>query len=446
MTRRVPILVAAGLAVTAAVVTVAAVAQDKREAKVRADREKVVAAGKWIYDDLPKGIAQARETGKPLLVVLRCIPCEACAKLDEDVVDRDPAVQALLDRFVCVRVPRTNGLDLSLFQFDYDQSWAAFLLNADLAVYGRYGTRTHRTESADDMSLASFAKAMEGALALHAAWPANREALAGKRGAAQEFEAPEAIPQFQGKFRPFLDWDGQVAKSCIHCHMVGEGLRRSYRDAGRPIPERLLFPYPHPRVLGLDLDPAERARVRSVTAGSSAEKDGFRAGDDVAALAGQPILSIADVQWVLHQAGDAKSVDAEVLRDGKPVRVALSLPAGWRRRGDLAWRTSSWDLRRMTTGGMKLEEATDDERKAAGLAADALALRAAHVGQYGDHAVAKRAGFRKGDLIVAFGAETSRRSEAELMTRLVGSTKRGDTLTVKILRDGKPMELPLTMQ
>jgi hypothetical protein len=29
--------------------------------------------GPWIYDDLPAGLAQAKKTGKPLLVVLRCV-------------------------------------------------------------------------------------------------------------------------------------------------------------------------------------------------------------------------------------------------------------------------------------------------------------------------------------------------------------------------------------
>ena len=29
----------------------------------------------WIYDDLPRAMAEAKATGKPLLVVLRCVPC-----------------------------------------------------------------------------------------------------------------------------------------------------------------------------------------------------------------------------------------------------------------------------------------------------------------------------------------------------------------------------------
>ncbi|MFN9160543.1 MAG: peptidase, partial [Planctomyces sp.] len=45
-----------------------------RDQKVREDREKVTTDGFWIYNDLETGFRTARQTGKPLLVVLRCIP------------------------------------------------------------------------------------------------------------------------------------------------------------------------------------------------------------------------------------------------------------------------------------------------------------------------------------------------------------------------------------
>jgi hypothetical protein len=47
---------------------------EDRDSRVRNDRADVVASGHWIYNDLPKGVAEARQSGKPLLVVLRCIP------------------------------------------------------------------------------------------------------------------------------------------------------------------------------------------------------------------------------------------------------------------------------------------------------------------------------------------------------------------------------------
>ena len=48
-------------------------AEDRKE-RVLNDRKQVETAGNWIYNDLPKGFAEAARTGKPLLVVIRCIP------------------------------------------------------------------------------------------------------------------------------------------------------------------------------------------------------------------------------------------------------------------------------------------------------------------------------------------------------------------------------------
>src|SRR4051812_31755673 len=75
-----------------------------REEKVRADKKKVEAEGFWIYNDLPRGLDEAKKTGKPLFVVLRCIPCEECVKLDDDLVNQDKRVRPLLEKFVCVRI------------------------------------------------------------------------------------------------------------------------------------------------------------------------------------------------------------------------------------------------------------------------------------------------------------------------------------------------------
>jgi hypothetical protein len=31
-------------------------------------------AERWIYDDVDRGFAEAKRTGKPMLVVIRCVP------------------------------------------------------------------------------------------------------------------------------------------------------------------------------------------------------------------------------------------------------------------------------------------------------------------------------------------------------------------------------------
>ena len=391
-------------------------AQD-RATRVRNDRQQVVAHGQWIYDDLERGLAEARQSGKPLVVVLRCIPCEACRGFDEQVAELDPRLRELLERFVRVRIPKANGLDLGLFQQDWDVSFSALFLAADRTVYGRFGSRVTQQDKAGDASVGAFREALEAVLDLHARQAAVRDALAGKRPGAPRHPVPEQYPAL-AQYQPQLDWDGKVVQSCIHCHQIRGAEFETWRARKEPIPERTLFAWPEPAVLGLELDPARRARVLRVTDGSAAAQAGFRAGDDLRSLAGQPLVSIADVCWVLETAGESGTLAAQVLRDGKDLALQLPLAPGWRARGDISWRATTWDLRRIVLGGMFLVEATDAERKELGVTADQLALRAQHVGEYGQHATALRAGARKGDFVVAVDGHKERRSESQLIAAL----------------------------
>lgn len=421
-------------------------AQNAREKKVREDKQRIEAERFWIYNDLPRGFAEARRTGKPLLVVLRCIPCEECVKLDDDLVNQDPVVRPLLDRFVCVRQVSTNGLDLSLFQYDYDQSFAAFVLNADGTIYGRFGTRSHRTNWVGDVSVQGLAKALQAGLELHANYPTNKAALAGKRGPAPEFPTPEKFPTLAKKYGPTLNYAGNVVQSCIHCHQVGDAQKELYRSRKGPIPETVLFPYPHPKAQGLVLDPKERAMVSEVEPGSAADKAGFLTGDIILSLAGQPLISTADVQWVLHRTPpEGGTIRAEVLRGGAKEVLTLTLVPGWRRRDDISWRSSSWTLRRMTTGGLVLEEVPQDERTA-GVPAQGMALRVKHVGQYGPHAAARNAGFRAGDIIVSFDGKTDLLRETDLLAYAANHNPSGTQVDVVAIRGGKRVSLKLPMQ
>lgn len=414
-----------------------------REEKVRNDRQKVETEGYWIYNDLPRAFENAKQSGKPIIVLLRCIPCVECVKLDDDLVNQDPSVKPLLDKFVRVRVISTNGLDLSLFQFDTDQSSAVFLLNADGTIYGRYGTRSHHKEFAGDLAIEGLGKALEGALALHADYPKNKAALAGKRGGQPEFAVPEKYPTLAGKYTDKLNYEGEVVKSCIHCHQIGDAQRRWYHDESGAIPESVLFQYPHPKAIGLILDPKECATVARVEPNTPAAASGLQKGDVIKQMNGQPLLSIADVQWVLHQSNpQGTTVKASVERAGKPVEVSLALPKGWRQRDDISWRASSWELRRVAIGALKLNEMTADELKAAGLTEKDKALRVEHVGQYSPHDIAKKAGFQKNDIVLAFDGKPFER-ETDIITYALRDRKPGDSIAVDILRGGKKQTLTL---
>lgn len=292
------------------------------KAKLRAAMGDQSLAGTWFYEDLEGGLAEAKRSGKPLLVVLRCVPCKSGRVLDDAVRRRsDPDLAALLDRFVCVRIVQAYGLDLRLFQFDWRQTWAAFLMNADRAIYGRY-------EARDANDVASLRQALEGALELHGRWPGNKAELEGKTGPAPRWKTPEEIPALQEKKpRPVTGRNG-----CLHCHDILEGRTKSFEATKDPAPQRDLAPYPLPQQVGLLLSTKERATVSIVDRNSPAEKAGVKVGDRIVRLAGQPILSWADVSWVLYVAKDEDRVPVVVDRAGSPVELTLTLPAGWRTR------------------------------------------------------------------------------------------------------------------
>ncbi len=350
-----------------------------------------------------------------------------------------------MDQFVRVRLIQCNSLDLDLFQFDYDLTFAAFFLNADRTIYGRFGTRSSDTDASKDISITGFKKAMEGALELHKHFPTHRDVLQAKTGAPAKFKIAQDFPSLTGKYSPFLDYKGQVSRSCIHCHMLGEAARKDARGTGS-MTDKTIYPWPMPNIVGLTFDPQERATIKAVAPGSPAAAGGFRSGDELIRFEKQPMLSIADVQWVLHQSNPPQTLRATVLRNQEEHSVSLQLSKGWRHPSDLSWRTTSWDLRRVATGGLLLKSLTEPQRSAAGIQQEQLGLRVEHVGQYGAHAVAKKAGFRKNDIIISFDGIKSNVRETELFAHVLRNRPSGSNVPVTVLRGGERKHFRLKIQ
>lgn len=351
-----------------------------------------------------------------------------------------------MDQFVCVRLVQANTLDLAQFQFDFDLTFAAFFMNPDGTLYGRFGSRSDRKDAMKDMSMDGFRKALAAGLELHKRFPADKSALAGKRGAAPRFKTPIEYPFLQGKYKQTLDYEGQVVQSCVHCHQVRDAEFRLYRSERKPIPDEVLYAWPIPGVVGLELDPKEKSTVARVTGGSAAEKAGFKAGDEILTLEGQPLLSVADVQWVLHNAPNHGTLQAQVERAGQKIGLSLALAEGWRKKADISWRATSWDLRRMAAGGLLLRELSVEDRRKSNLAEGQFGLVAEHVGEYGEHAAAKRAGFLKGDILVEVDGQSGRMSESQLFGYLVQKRMAGTRIPVTVLRNRERVNLELPMQ
>jgi membrane-associated protease RseP (regulator of RpoE activity) len=334
------------------------------------------------------------------------------------------------------------GVDLSLFQFDGYQTWTVFFLNADRTIYGRYGTRSE-DDGSKSISMEGLKKAMEGALELHAGYPANKASLAGKTGAAPRWKTAESMPSNAGRFKM-----GDTSRQgCVHCHFVDESRVKSNWATRAGVADNLLWSYAMPDRLGLSLDPAERAAVAGVVAGSPADVAGFKAGDRIAAMEGQPIISIADVQWVLQNAKEPGAVKAEVHRGGTQETLTLALAKGWRRSGDFAWRDPTFGIR----PGIWLEPVSDGERASLGLAAGAPALRVKGVHpEWGKVAAkgfdARRAGLDKGTVLIGVDGKTETLvTESAFLAHVWQNTKPGGAIRLTVLQGGQKKDVVLPM-
>src|SRR5690348_9112049 len=98
----------------ASVLSASGEAVKDREGAVRKDRAVMENDARWIYNDFERAFAEGKKTGKPVLIVMRCVPCLACAGIDAQVLE-EPTLAPLLDQFVCARVINANAIDLAKF-------------------------------------------------------------------------------------------------------------------------------------------------------------------------------------------------------------------------------------------------------------------------------------------------------------------------------------------
>jgi len=416
-----------------------------REGAVRNDRAALEKNERWIYNDYERGFAEAKRSGKPLLVVVRCVPCLACAGIDAQVLE-EAGLAPLLDQFVCVRLINANALDLKLFQFDYDLSFATLFFNADRTLYGRFGSWTHQ-KNEHDKDTSAYKAALERALAIHRNYPANRAALAGKQGGPIPFEDPLKIPGLAGKYERELDWKGKVVQSCVHCHQISDAFRESFRAENKMIPMEWVFPWPPPETIGLTVAADRPTHIEAVQENSIAAQSGFQPGDELLSLEKQPIISIADISWVLHRAPETGTLHAEVQRGSSAKSISFLLPKDWRTRADISRRVGTWGMRGMATGGLVLEDLDEAQRAARNLPSGQMALLVKYVGEYNKHAAAKRAGFQKDDVIVEIDGLKERMSEGALIGRLLQTHRAGESVPAAVLRgEGERVTLVLPMQ
>ncbi len=316
-----------------------------------------------------------------------------------------------------VRIIKMQGADIELFKFDWDLTWSALFMNAHGHVYARYGAR--KDDKAEGlMSLRGLARVMEKVLEAH------------KAGA--ETKPAKWTPRASESLRGLPD-NLRTGRNCMHCHQVWEGLRREKPVTNAEATET----YPLPENLGITLD-VDLANVVKKVSGAAA-KAGVKEGDELVAVNGTPVCSVADASYALHVAKEKEAVALEVMRDGRKQSIKVSPPDDWKRR-DISWRGSMWQLRpHPGFGGPPLSA---DERSKLGVA---WGFRINYIVDWGDDRAtgvnAMKAGLKKGDIIVSAGGKSDFASELDFQAWFRLTQKGGTEIEFGILRDGKPQKI-----
>jgi serine protease Do len=319
-----------------------------------------------------------------------------------------------------VRLTRIDNQDLNLFEFDYDLTFMVFFLDAEGRVYARYGGRD--AEDPDRrQSLAGLRYTMQSVLAMHA--------RADKEFAPRTHKAPRFIRDL-----PTLRRRGR----CLHCHQMREMLDADVRRQGKWTRE-LVYRYPLPENLGFELEVDRGNVVKRVTAKSPAAGAGLRAGDVVRRLGGVPVHSFGDAQFALDRAPKTGSVGIVWRRGGKDMEGKLALAEGWRKT-DLTWRPSRQRL--VPSARLYGRDLGPDERKALGLSARQLAFRQKDIVQ----PQAREAGIRPGDVILGVDGKRLEMDVDRFLKYVERHYLVGDRVTVNLVRDGKRLDLPMTLR
>ena len=314
-----------------------------------------------------------------------------------------------------------RGVDLGVFDFDYDLTWAGFFLNGAETVLGRYGGRDG-ANAEKHLSLPGLKNAMRAALVKHRAAPgAKSEPRNLDIRTAERYPAASRLKK----------------GACIHCHQVWD-FRRSLLQSTGKWTRADIFVYPSPAALGIELDVDDGSLIRMIAAESLAASAGLRAGDRLLTLGDESVASFADAQHALHRAPEVGVISFAARRDGADVEGRIDLPDGWRE-WDISWRESMWGLDPQAwVYGIGLSLVEKDEL---GLGPKRLAFVQSNF----VWPPARKAGIRAGDVILGYDGKELEMNMRQFNAHVRLNQKVGDRIVFDVVRDGKRMKIPMTL-
>lgn len=317
-----------------------------------------------------------------------------------------------------------KGVDLNRFRFDYDLTFAVLMMDADGGTYARYGSQDYRI-STDRMSIPGLKKAMRDVLAMR------------KTGTPPSDAAAPGRPFTIGDCAAFAATK-RAKDYCYHCHFANNARFKQLRLDGK-FTKEILFQYPLPENIGITLDVDANTLVRSVAAGSPAEKAGVRAEDRLTRAGSHTVVTAADLQFVLNTLPDPGTLSLQVQRGGRELpAMTLALPVGWRKT-DISWRPSQDGIAPQL--GIWGRPLTDDEKRRLGIPVDRLGLQVTFFFP-GDGWAKTRGDLRNGDIILGIdGQELPSMTTRQFHSHYRLNHRVGEMVTLNVLRGTQKVDV-----
>jgi predicted metalloprotease with PDZ domain len=320
-----------------------------------------------------------------------------------------------------------NGVNINLFQFEFDLTFMAFFMDANDRVYARYGGRDD-FDAETSLSKESLVRVMGQVLALHQAGTVQSTRF---ESTGVPVRTPEEIPPMRAMIAR------RQENKCIHCHDVKVAELRHLQALGK-FSRDMVFTYPMPSAIGLKMDSRQQNRVEQVQPASPAARAELREGDVITIADGYRVLTQADLSRVLELTPTQAKLPIEVQRGGVSVPLTLELDGDWRRGREPAWR-ESLHVAGPNGGfwGQRLEPAA---RTQEGIGADTMAVKVTFI--WGE--LTKQSGLQVGDIVVALDGRRDNWRINQLHAHLALNREYNDTVPVVVHRGGK--ETNLTMK
>ena len=220
-----------------------------------------------------------------------------------------------MQKFVLARILQMDGIDVGLFDFDRHNALFFFILNADEQIYLRYGGRDAE-DAMTYLNLQSLELALEAGLDRHELY--NQGKLAKQPRPASVY--PEQIPLLK---RYEID-----RRRCVECHMIADYQAQEAEQSGKLDRPTMLYSSPDLKTIGIHLDVPKGLVIEK--AEGAAAKAGMQTGDTITEIGGANVLTFGDLQYRYGKTDrNANRIELTIDRAGARKSLSVELPAEW---------------------------------------------------------------------------------------------------------------------